>query len=71
MTHLVPAALSAAWILCATTAGTARAAEQAQTVDALVSTESRKRGLTPSPRCDDAVFLRRVFLDLTGKELRS
>ncbi len=42
------------------------AARMAARVDALLEAEMRQRGITPAERCDDAEFLRRVHLDLTG-----
>jgi hypothetical protein len=35
-------------------------------VDELAVTKFRELGIEPSPLCDDATFLRRIFLDLTG-----
>ena len=69
MTLNLPPAFSAAWIFCvsATLAvSTTRAAPPEPSVDALVAAELNRRGLAPASRCDDAVFLRRVFLDMTG-----
>ncbi len=35
-------------------------------IDTLVLASLRRRGIKPSPVCADAVFLRRVYLDVTG-----
>jgi len=35
-------------------------------VDELAAQKFRELGIEPSPLCDDATFLRRVFLDITG-----
>lgn len=35
-------------------------------VDELAATKFRELGIEPSPLCDDAMFLRRLFLDATG-----
>lgn len=35
-------------------------------IDRLAAAKFREVGLTPSPQCDDATFLRRAFLDVTG-----
>ncbi len=35
-------------------------------IDTLAATKFRELGIEPSPLCDDATFLRRVFLDSTG-----
>jgi hypothetical protein len=35
-------------------------------IDELASVKFRELGIEPSPRCDDATFLRRIFLDATG-----
>ena len=35
-------------------------------IDTLAATKFRELGIEPSPLCDDATFLRRVFLDATG-----
>ncbi|MBM4077910.1 MAG: DUF1549 domain-containing protein, partial [Planctomycetes bacterium] len=35
-------------------------------LDELAATKFRELGIEPSPLCDDATFLRRVFLDVTG-----
>jgi len=36
-------------------------------IDELVAAKWKKLGITPSPRCDDATFLRRVTIDLCGR----
>ncbi|MGI9471488.1 MAG: DUF1549 and DUF1553 domain-containing protein [Rubripirellula sp.] len=36
-------------------------------VDRFVFAKLESLGITPSPRCDDATFLRRITLDLTGR----
>ncbi len=38
----------------------------ARLIDAEVRRKLEQAGIPPSPRCDDAEFLRRVYLDLTG-----
>ncbi|HLJ56655.1 MAG TPA: DUF1549 and DUF1553 domain-containing protein [Chthonomonadaceae bacterium] len=38
----------------------------ARTIDALVERKQRQLGLSPSPICDDATFIRRVGFDLIG-----
>lgn len=35
-------------------------------IDQMIRTEWKKEGVAPSPRVDDARFLRRIYLDLTG-----
>lgn len=35
-------------------------------IDELAATKFRELGIEPSPLCDDATFLRRIFLDATG-----
>lgn len=35
-------------------------------IDELAATKFRELGIEPSPVCDDATYLRRIFLDLTG-----
>lgn len=41
--------------------------DTAHFVDRLVAEKWRKLNLAPSPRCDDATFLRRAFLDCIGR----
>tara|TARA_Y100001933_G_scaffold264908_1_gene333423 strand:+ start:2052 stop:4430 length:2379 start_codon:yes stop_codon:yes gene_type:complete len=36
-------------------------------IDELVDKKLRKRGISPAPLCDDAVFVRRLSIDLRGK----
>ena len=36
-------------------------------IDLLVDAEWQRRDARPSPRCDDATFVRRVYLDLAGR----
>jgi hypothetical protein len=50
-----------------TPAGRLPAAELARRIDAAVDERLRAEGVQPSPRADDAEFLRRVYLDLTGR----
>ncbi len=69
MNPSLPPALSAAWMFCMAgvlSAAAPRAAPPEASVDGLVAAELSRRALPPAPRCDDAVFLRRVFLDMTG-----
>src|SRR4051812_17308051 len=43
------------------------AAALAARIDAAVNARLAERGVKPAPRADDAEFLRRVSLDLTGR----
>ncbi|MEC7502095.1 MAG: DUF1549 domain-containing protein [Planctomycetota bacterium] len=36
-------------------------------IDELVDRKLKRRGISPSPRCDDATFIRRLSIDLRGK----
>ncbi|RMG36521.1 MAG: DUF1553 domain-containing protein [Planctomycetota bacterium] len=38
-----------------------------QRIDRLLLEHWRTHGIRPAPRCDDATFVRRVYLDLTGR----
>ncbi len=44
----------------------ARALPASDEIDALVRATVMERGLTPAPPCSDAVFFRRVYLDVIG-----
>jgi len=52
--------------VCLLCAGGTFAVAGASQIDAYVSTELKHRGFVPSEVCSDAVFIRRVFLDVIG-----
>ena len=49
-----------------TSGGSFESPQENNRVDQLVWSKLEKMGLTPSPLCDDATFLRRLHLDVTG-----
>jgi hypothetical protein len=52
-------------VLAAITAGRAESSLR-ERIDARIADGWKARGVTAAPRCDDAEFLRRVYLDLVG-----
>jgi len=60
-------ALSLAAFVLAALPVAVRAEEAATTIDQAVSTKLREMGAAPSDVCSDAVFVRRVYLDVTGR----
>ncbi len=73
MRRILPAVLLAAMMLCGQTAHSQRSNPfegtveiPANAVDGAVLAALREKGIEPAPPCSDAVFVRRVYLDVTG-----
>src|SRR3982751_2834112 len=68
LSRLLPPSVVLALLALTATAPQARAGDKPlrQVIDDEIQRAWKREKVTPAPRCDDATFLRRTYLDLTG-----